>query len=83
VFSFAVEGWSPSKLARELDAEGIAIRAGDLASLPLLKRLGVSAAARASCYLYTTREEIDRLVAALERLDSAASGRNGPDGRII
>jgi cysteine desulfurase/selenocysteine lyase len=71
VFSFSLDGWAPSNLARSLDAEGIAIRAGDLAALPLLKRLGVSAAARASCYLYTTKEEIDKLVAALHRLVSS------------
>jgi len=55
-------------VARKLDAEGIAIRAGDLAALPLLKRLGVTAAARASCYLYSTRSEIDRLVAGLYKV---------------
>ena len=60
VFSFLVDGRSPLELVRALDAKGIAIRAGDLASLPLLQRFGVSAAARASCYLYTTTEEIDR-----------------------
>jgi cysteine desulfurase/selenocysteine lyase len=79
VFSFNLDGWAPAKLARELDAQGIAIRAGDLAALPLLKRFGVAAAARASCYLYTTREEIDRLVAALERLSSSAGGRDRRD----
>lgn len=68
VFSFSLAGWRPSDLVRELDALGIAIRGGDLAALPLLKRLGVTAAARASCYLYNTKDEIDRLAAALERL---------------
>jgi len=34
--------------------------------VPLLKRMGVSAAARASCYLYTQQADIDRLVGALE-----------------
>ncbi len=60
VFSFVVDGRSPMELVQALDAQGIAIRAGDLASLPLLQRFGVSAAARASCYLYTTTAEIDR-----------------------
>ena len=60
VFSFVVDGWSPLNLVRALDAEGIAIRAGDLAALPLMQRYGVRAAARASCYLYTTPAEIDR-----------------------
>jgi cysteine desulfurase / selenocysteine lyase len=60
VFSFVVDGRSPLELLRALDAKGIAIRAGDLASLPLMQRYGVRAAARASCYLYTTAAEIDR-----------------------
>ncbi len=67
VFSFSLEGASPMDVVRRLDAEGIAIRAGDLAALPLLKRLGVNAAARVSCYLYNTKYEIDRVVAALQR----------------
>jgi cysteine desulfurase / selenocysteine lyase len=41
------------------------LRGGDLAALPLLKRFGVSAAARASAYFYNTTAEIDRLVDAL------------------
>jgi selenocysteine lyase/cysteine desulfurase len=36
--------------------------------LPLLKRFGVESAARASCYLYTTKDDIDRLAAELRRL---------------
>jgi cysteine desulfurase/selenocysteine lyase len=49
---------------------GIAVRAGDLAALPLLKRFGVSAAVRASCYLYTQPEDIERLARALDDLMS-------------
>ena len=71
VFSFVLQGVSPIDVVRRLDAEGIAIRAGDLAALPLLKRFGVTAAARASCYFYTTTGEIDRLGEALERLGNA------------
>ena len=56
----------------QLDAQGIAIRAGDLAALPLLRRFGVSAAARASCYLYTSIEEIDQLADALVRMSEGA-----------
>jgi cysteine desulfurase / selenocysteine lyase len=65
VFSFVVENRQPLEVVRELDAVGIAVRGGDLASLPLLKRLGVTAAVRASCYVYTSTEEIDRLIAGL------------------
>jgi len=66
VFSFVVENREPLEVANALDAMGIAVRAGDLASFPLLKRLGVTAAVRASCYVYTTTEDIDRLIVGLQ-----------------
>jgi cysteine desulfurase/selenocysteine lyase len=69
VFSFVLADRSPQQVLRHLDSRGIAIRAGDLAALPLLERFGVNAAARASCYLYTGTDDIDRLVSALQDLD--------------
>jgi cysteine desulfurase / selenocysteine lyase len=68
VFSFVLAGHSPAEVLEHLDARGVAIRAGDLAALPLLKRFGVTAAARASCYLYTETTELDRLAEALHEL---------------
>jgi cysteine desulfurase/selenocysteine lyase len=68
VFTFVIAGKSPVAIATALDAKGIAIRAGDMAALPLLKRFGVSEAARASAYVYSTRADIDRLVDALIEL---------------
>jgi len=68
VFSFTLEGVPGPAIAQALDRRGIAVRAGDLASLPLLRRLGTTAAARASAYLYNSREDIDRLGEALDRL---------------
>lgn len=68
VFSIAVEGRAPSDILKAMDAEGIAIRAGDLASLPLLRHFGVSAAARASCYLYTSLADVDRFADVLEQM---------------
>jgi len=68
VFTFAVEGRPPVAIANALDSRGIAIRAGDMAALPLLKRFGVSEAARASAYMYSTKADIDRLVDALVEL---------------
>jgi cysteine desulfurase/selenocysteine lyase len=70
VFAFTVRGKEPGEVLKALDARGIAVRAGDLASLPLLKRMGTTTAARASCYLYTTLEEVDRLVDGLATLSS-------------
>jgi cysteine desulfurase/selenocysteine lyase len=71
VFSFTLEGVSAQDVMQRMDASGIAIRAGDLAALPLLKRLGATTAARASCYLYTQTEDIDRLVEALNATRAA------------
>jgi cysteine desulfurase/selenocysteine lyase len=68
VFTFVIEGQQPTAVARALDARGIAVRAGDLAALPLLKRFGVTEAVRASAYVYSTREDIDRLADALREL---------------
>jgi cysteine desulfurase / selenocysteine lyase len=65
VFSFVMAGVAPQDLVTALDAKGIATRAGDLAALPLLKRLGVNRAARASLYCYTAVQEVDRLADAL------------------
>ncbi len=66
VFSFVIENRSVFDVVTALDARGIAVRGGDLASLPVLKRLGVQGAIRASCYAYTSAAEIDQLIAALQ-----------------
>ena len=58
LFSFTVDGMRADELARRLDQYGIAIRAGDLAAMQLLQRLGVKHAARASLYVYNTTAEI-------------------------
>jgi cysteine desulfurase/selenocysteine lyase len=70
VFSFTLAGKSAAEILSVLDGGGVAIRAGDLASLPLLQRFGVERAARASLYLYSTIEEIDRLVECLHQIAS-------------
>ncbi|TCP23514.1 cysteine desulfurase/selenocysteine lyase [Scopulibacillus darangshiensis] len=57
----------PHDVATVLDAEGIAVRAGHHCAQPLMKWLGVSATARASFYLYNTKEEIDALAAGLKK----------------
>jgi cysteine desulfurase / selenocysteine lyase len=66
VFSFVIENRPVLDVVKDLDALGIAVRGGDLASLPVLKRMGVTAAVRASCYAYTLSEEIDQLITALQ-----------------
>jgi cysteine desulfurase/selenocysteine lyase len=66
VVSFDVAGIHPHDLATILDRHDVAIRAGHNCAMPLMNRLDVAATARASFFLYTTREEIDRLVAGLQ-----------------
>jgi cysteine desulfurase / selenocysteine lyase len=65
VFTFTIDGRTAGEVAAALDARGIAVRAGDLAALPLLRRFGVTEAVRASGYLYNTVEDFDRLAEGL------------------
>ena len=67
IVSFNVEGVHPHDVAQILDLEAVAIRAGHHCCQPLMRKLGVVATNRASFYLYTVEEEIDRLVAGLHR----------------
>jgi cysteine desulfurase/selenocysteine lyase len=67
IVMFNVEGVHPHDMAQILDLDGIAIRAGHHCCQPLMRKLGVSATNRASFYLYTVPEEIDRLGAAVRK----------------
>ena len=70
VVSFNLEGLHPHDVGTVLDAEGVAVRAGHHCAKPLMRRLGVAATARASFYIYNTREEVDRLVEALRAVQA-------------
>jgi cysteine desulfurase / selenocysteine lyase len=72
VVSFVVEGMKSNDVAKALDDEGIAVRAGKLAAEPLLKALGAGEAVRASFMFYNTREEADALADALARIAAGA-----------
>ncbi len=65
IVSFDLGGIHPHDVAQVLGSEGVAVRAGHHCTQPLMKRLGVPATTRASFYLYTLREEVDRLVDGL------------------
>ncbi len=67
IVMFDVEGVHPHDLAQILDLDAIAIRAGHHCCQPLMRKLGVPATSRASFYLYTVTEEIDRLAAGVRR----------------
>ena len=65
--SFTLSDIHPHDLATILDEEGVCIRAGHHCAQPLMRRLGVSATARASFYVYNDESDVDALVRALER----------------
>ncbi|WP_078429960.1 cysteine desulfurase [Alkalihalobacterium alkalinitrilicum] len=65
VVTFNIDDVHPHDVATVLDAEGIAVRAGHHCAQPLMKWLNVTATARASFYLYNTKEDVDALVNGL------------------
>ena len=65
VISFNLGNLHPHDLATALDYEGLAVRAGHHCAQPLIQYLEVPATARASFYLYNTKEDCDKLVEAL------------------
>jgi cysteine desulfurase / selenocysteine lyase len=62
VLSFDVGGIHPHDVSTILDRHDVCVRAGQNCTEPLMDRLGVAATIRASMYLYSTREEVDRLI---------------------
>ncbi len=68
VLSFLLEGVHPHDAGTILDREGVAVRTGQHCAQPIMDRFGITATIRASLAIYNTREEIDLLVRALERV---------------
>ncbi|MSO56079.1 MAG: cysteine desulfurase [Acidobacteria bacterium] len=68
ILSFVMEKVHPHDIGTILDQEGVAIRTGHHCTQPLMERLSVPATARASLALYNTKEEIDALVRALDKV---------------
>ncbi|PJE07001.1 cysteine desulfurase [Mycobacterium sp.] len=65
--SFIVDGVHAHDVGQVLDDEGVAVRVGHHCALPLHRRFGLAATARASFALYNTDEEVDRLIAGVRR----------------
>ena len=65
MISFELEGIHPHDLAEICDRGGVCIRAGHHCAQPLMRELGVSATARASFHVYSTTEDVDRLIESL------------------
>jgi len=70
VVSFVMAGIHPHDIGTIVDREGVAIRTGHHCAQPVMDRFGIPATARASFAMYNTIEEIDTLVAALNRARS-------------
>jgi cysteine desulfurase/selenocysteine lyase len=67
ILSFETEGMHAHDLATILDREGVAVRAGHHCAQPLMERFGVTSTTRASFALYSTRVEVDALIAGLHK----------------
>jgi cysteine desulfurase/selenocysteine lyase len=62
VAAFTLEGIHPHDVAQILDTYGVAVRAGHHCAQPLHEKFGIQATTRASFYIYSVKEEVDKLV---------------------
>lgn len=67
IVSFTVEGMHHHDMAQLLSDDGVCIRVGHHCTMPLMECLGIEGTARASFYLYNTREDVERFVEALSK----------------
>ena len=67
VISFNIKGVHPHDVASILDSEGVCVRSGNHCAQPLMRFLGIDSTCRASFYFYNTKEDVDRLVNALDK----------------
>ena len=67
VFSFNIKGVHPHDVASILDSENVCVRSGNHCAQPLMRFLGIDSTCRASFYFYNTKEDVDRLVKALNK----------------
>ena len=67
VISFNIKGVHPHDVASILDTEGICIRSGNHCAQPLLRYMGLDSTCRVSFYIYNTKEDVDKLVQALDK----------------
>ena len=67
VISFNIKGVHPHDVASILDTEGVCVRSGNHCAQPLMRFLGIDSTCRASFYFYNTKEDVDKLVAGLNK----------------
>ena len=83
VVSFTVAGIHPHDLSTVLDQDGVCIRAGQHCAQPLMRRLGVSATARASFYLYNDEADVDALVRGIQRAKEVFAGAEMNEDELV
>ncbi len=67
VISFNIKGVHPHDVASILDSEGVCVRSGNHCAQPLMRFLGIDSTCRASFYIYNTKDDVDKLVKALDK----------------
>ena len=67
VISFNIKGVHPHDVASILDTYGVCVRSGNHCAQPLMRYLGIDSTCRASFYLYNTKEDVEKLVEALNK----------------
>ena len=67
VISFNIKGVHSHDVASILDSQGVCVRSGNHCTQPLMRFLGIDSTCRASFYFYNTKEDVDRLVEALDK----------------
>jgi cysteine desulfurase / selenocysteine lyase len=83
VVSFSVAGIHPHDLSTVLDEDGVCIRAGQHCAQPLMRRLGVSATARASFYLYNDEADVEALVRGVQRAKEVFAGSELSEDELV
>ncbi len=73
VASFTLEGVHPHDVAQILDTYGVAVRAGHHCAQPLHEKFGITATTRASFYIYTLKDELDKLIAGIYQVKKVFS----------
>ena len=68
ILSFVMENVHPHDIGTILDAEGVAVRTGHHCAQPVMQRFQIPATVRASMAMYNTKEDIDALVRAIDRV---------------
>jgi len=68
ILSFVMEGVHPHDIGTIVDREGVAVRTGHHCAQPVMDRFGIPATARASLAMYNTKEDLDALARALEKV---------------